>query len=137
MGATRFYDLCNVICYILSIQQLLRSDISHLQDWLSSFRLELHIHVTRVFELGRFVRNHSWIITPAWAEVPNALKPTSAHHDDVPTDMIGAAPFNRDCADVLSGTSVLKGSDLTRELRSTIGDTLAHLPRRICNIVRP
>ena len=51
--------------------------------------------------------------------------------------MIGAAPFNRDCADVFSGTSALKCSNLTRKLRLTIGDTLAHLSRRICNIVRP
>ena len=66
------------------------------------------------------------IIMPAWAEAPDASKPPSAYHDDVPNDIIVTAPFNRDCADVLSGTSVLKGSNLTRELRSTISpDVLA------------
>ena len=77
--------------------------------------------------VGSFA-NAAGIIAPAWAEAPDASKPPSAYHDDVPNDIIVTAPFNRDRADVLSGTSVLKGSDLTRELRSTIGDTLAHLP---------
>lgn len=43
-------------------------------------------------------------------------------------DIIITAPFQQSERDVLQGTSVLKGEELTRELRPTIGDTLAHLP---------
>jgi iron complex outermembrane recepter protein len=43
-------------------------------------------------------------------------------------DIIVTAPVERNEADVLQGTSVLKGADLTRELRPTIGDTLARQP---------
>lgn len=38
------------------------------------------------------------------------------------------APFERDRADVLSGVSVLQGSELTQQLRPTIGETLQHIP---------
>lgn len=43
-------------------------------------------------------------------------------------DIIVTAPFERARGDVLSGTSVLSGAALTRELRPTIGETLARLP---------
>ena len=66
--------------------------------------------------------------TAAWADAAPTDKPASSYHNEQPSDIIVTAPFNRDRADVLAGTSVLKGSDLTRELRSTIGDTLAHQP---------
>ena len=36
--------------------------------------------------------------------------------------------FARSRADILSGTSVVSGEELTRDLRSTIGETLAHQP---------
>ena len=36
--------------------------------------------------------------------------------------------FSRNRADILSGTSVMSGEELARDLRPTIGETLAHLP---------
>ena len=46
-------------------------------------------------------------------------------HDAVAADIVVTAPFARDRADLLSGVSVLQGEALTREIRSTIGETLA------------
>ncbi len=51
-----------------------------------------------------------------------------ANHSEAPPEIIVTAPFERDRADVLSGTSVVTGTALTRDLRPTIGDTLAHQP---------
>jgi len=49
-------------------------------------------------------------------------------HAETPVDLIVTAPYNRDREAVLSGTSILTGEALTRQLRLTIGDTLAHQP---------
>lgn len=49
-------------------------------------------------------------------------------HPDVGTAIIVTAPFNRDREAVLAGTSVLTGEALIRDLRPTIGETLAKLP---------
>ncbi|WP_315762321.1 TonB-dependent receptor [Sphingomonas sp. Y38-1Y] len=75
---------------------------------------------------------------PAWAEeVPNPPPATTAESEAPPqrgdhqgerTDIIVTAPFERTQADILSGTSVLTGEALTRDLRPSIGDTLARLP---------
>lgn len=70
------------------------------------------------------------------AAVPAAAEETAAapaqanddFHVDQPAEIIITAPFVRNRADVLSGTSVLSGTDLARELRGTIGDTLARQP---------
>ncbi|MDB5690917.1 MAG: TonB-dependent receptor [Sphingomonas bacterium] len=43
-------------------------------------------------------------------------------------DIIVTAPFARDRRDVLGGTSVLQGAELTQSLRPTIGETLQRLP---------
>ena len=43
-------------------------------------------------------------------------------------DVIVTAPIRQSESDVLQGTSVLSGRELTRELRPTIGETLARLP---------
>ncbi len=51
-----------------------------------------------------------------------------ANHVETPPEIIVTAPFERDRADVLSGTSVVAGTALTRDLRPSIGDTLAHQP---------
>ncbi|MFT3977783.1 MAG: TonB-dependent receptor [Sphingomonas bacterium] len=58
---------------------------------------------------------------PAWAEGTPA-------QDTTPQDVIVSAPVAHDETDVLQGTSVLSGEKLTRELRPTIGETLARLP---------
>ncbi len=64
-----------------------------------------------------------------------ALLPATAFAEDGPpdhdpkgTEIIVTAPFVRDRMDVLSATSVLTGDKLTRDLRPTIGETLARLP---------
>ena len=54
--------------------------------------------------------------------------PADDVHTTRSTDIIITAPYNRDREAVLAGTSVLTGVALTRQLRPTIGDTLAHLP---------
>ena len=43
-------------------------------------------------------------------------------------DVIVTAPIRQSETDVLQGTSVLSGAALTRNLKPTIGETLAHLP---------
>lgn len=50
------------------------------------------------------------------------------YHRDAPPEIIITAPYARNQADILSGTSVLSGEELTRELRPTIGETLARQP---------
>ena len=52
---------------------------------------------------------------------------TGYHLEDSP-EIIVTAPFQRDRLDVLGGTSVMTGAELTRELKPTIGDTLASQP---------
>ncbi|MFM9976552.1 MAG: TonB-dependent receptor domain-containing protein [Sphingomonadaceae bacterium] len=49
-------------------------------------------------------------------------------HERTPTDLIVTAPYTRDRAAVLSGTSVLTDEVLTRQMRLTIGETLARQP---------
>ncbi len=49
-------------------------------------------------------------------------------HPAASTDIIITAPFNRDRAAMLAGTSVLTGDALARDVRPTIGDSLTHLP---------
>ncbi len=48
-------------------------------------------------------------------------------HDDAP-DIIVTAPFERQRGDLVTGVSVLRGTELTRELRPTIGETLQRQP---------
>jgi iron complex outermembrane recepter protein len=49
-------------------------------------------------------------------------------HPEQSREIIITAPFNRDRAAVLAGTSVLTGEALARDMRTTIGDTLTKLP---------
>ena len=53
---------------------------------------------------------------------------TDGYHSEAPPEIIVTAPYQRNQADILSGTSVLSGENLTRELRTTIGETLARQP---------
>ena len=62
------------------------------------------------------------IAGPAWAQ--NA----PPEHDPQSTTIIVTAPFVRDRDAVLLGTSVVTGTELTRDLRPTIGETLARQP---------
>src|SRR4029453_6164901 len=52
--------------------------------------------------------------------------PTDYHKQE--SDEIVITGFRRNREDVLSGTSVVTGEELTRDLRPTIGDTLSHQP---------
>ena len=49
----------------------------------------------------------------------------TALHGTVSAEIIVTAPYARDRATTLSGVTVLQGTDLIRELRGTIGDTLS------------
>ena len=46
-------------------------------------------------------------------------------HNGMSAEIIVTAPYARDRATTLSGVTVLQGTELTRELRGTIGDTLS------------
>lgn len=50
------------------------------------------------------------------------------YHEEAGNDIVVTAPFARVRQELLSGTSVLSGQALTRELRPTIGETLARQP---------
>ena len=55
--------------------------------------------------------------------------PDQSYHDDAhPGDIVVTALIPRRQGDILSGTSVVSGAELTRSLRPTIGDTLSHQP---------
>ncbi|WP_294195492.1 TonB-dependent receptor [uncultured Sphingomonas sp.] len=62
---------------------------------------------------------------PAAAQTAATPRASDPHRSD---DVIVTAPIQTSEADVLQGTSVLTGANLTRELRPTIGETLARLP---------
>ena len=70
------------------------------------------------------------LVTPLHAQdtAPAAAPDRSDYHTPESEEIIVTAPFTRDRAEVLSGTSVLTGEDLVRELRPTIGDTLQRQP---------
>ena len=66
------------------------------------------------------------IISPAFAE--DAAPGEGNYHEEIPVEIVVTAPFNQDANARLSGTTVLTGVDLTREIRTTIGDTLSRQP---------
>ncbi|MFD1034251.1 TonB-dependent receptor [Sphingomonas hankookensis] len=69
------------------------------------------------------------LILPATAHAQSTPAPAGdSYHREAPAEIIVTAPYQRNQADVLSGTSVLSGEELTRELRPTIGETLARQP---------
>ena len=72
----------------------------------------------------------SSLFAPLHAQTAAAAagKPASAYHAPEDEEIIVTAPFLRNRVDVLSGTSVLAGEDLVRELRGTIGETLQRQP---------
>jgi len=74
------------------------------------------------------------------AGVALAVLPVAAHaqshppvsndiyHDKPAADIVVTAPFARDLGTLTSGVSIVSGSELTRSLRPTIGETLARQP---------
>ena len=81
------------------------------------------------FHVARFVLLASGA-NPLLAQTQPALPPTSAAplHADVSAEIIVTAPFQRDRSTLLSGVTILQGTELTRQLRPTIGDTLSRQP---------
>ncbi len=76
----------------------------------------------------------TFLAAPAFAQQqgapPRSAPPTRAGdhlHDEQSQDIVVTADFVREL-DILSGTSVLSGIELVRDLRPQIGDTLARLP---------
>ncbi|GGE12405.1 TonB-dependent receptor [Polymorphobacter glacialis] len=63
--------------------------------------------------------------TPAFAVDAVTDAPDTELHAPPSTEIIVTAPFARDRATVLSGITILQGTELTRQLRSTLGDTLS------------
>jgi iron complex outermembrane receptor protein len=50
------------------------------------------------------------------------------YHAEPGGDIIITAPVQRSTADVLSGTTIVSGAELVREVRTTLGDSLARQP---------
>jgi len=91
--------------------------------------------------LFRFIllASAAWIVSPGpvFAQAPQApasppaspSTPAPRHDYHEPEgDEIVVTGFARSRADLLSGTSVISGEELTRDLRTTIGETLARQP---------
>ncbi len=69
-----------------------------------------------------------WLFTvSALALAVPAYAQDRTEHDES-DDIVVTAPLPQSETDVLQGTSVLTGQQLTRELRPSIGETLARLP---------
>jgi iron complex outermembrane receptor protein len=62
------------------------------------------------------------------AGVASAAVDQDPFHKVAPPDIVVTAPFRLSRVDLLSSVSVLSGEALARDLRSTIGDTLARQP---------
>jgi iron complex outermembrane receptor protein len=65
--------------------------------------------------------------TPAPSDAPPTPPQSRAYHAPEEAEIV-VTGFSRNRADILSGTSVLSGDDLTRDVRTTIGESLAHQP---------
>ena len=70
----------------------------------------------------------SGVVSAQQAPEPDTTNHEAEHHEVAPADIVVTAPFQRTRQDVLTSVSVLSGTDLAREVRSTIGDTLARQP---------
>ena len=64
---------------------------------------------------------------PTATPVPAPPPPTRAYHAPEEAEIV-VTGFARNRADLLSGTSVVSGDELTRDVRTTIGESLAHQP---------
>ncbi len=63
---------------------------------------------------------------PAFAQ--DAAPQDDNYHQQPNEEIVVTAPFSQDASKRLAGTTILTGEDLTREIRTTIGDTLAKQP---------
>jgi iron complex outermembrane receptor protein len=80
-----------------------------------------------LFATTAFVAAPALAQTAAPEQRPRAERPQSDYHQDESQDIIITADFIREL-DILAGTSVLSGTNLVRDIRPQIGDTLARLP---------
>ena len=62
------------------------------------------------------------------SESPKGDAADPVYHREQSPEIIVTAPFQRDRLDILQGTSVLQGPELTQAIRPTIGETLQHTP---------
>jgi iron complex outermembrane recepter protein len=73
-----------------------------------------------------------FLLTTAFAAISASAKDAPArddsYHDQTSDEIVVTAPFSQDASKRLAGTTILTGEDLTREIRTTIGDTLAKQP---------
>lgn len=67
------------------------------------------------------------VATPALAQA-DPLPDQENFHDKTPNDIVVTAVIPRTQTDVLAGVSVVGGEELARNLRTTIGETLARQP---------
>src|SRR3546814_5917767 len=65
-----------------------------------------------------------FLAAPALAQNDTA-GPQEAYHSETPKDIIVSGDFQRNRQDILSGTSVLTGTELIRQLIPAIRETLA------------
>jgi iron complex outermembrane receptor protein len=65
---------------------------------------------------------------PSTDAAPHDRTAPGDYHAEPGQDIVVTAPFRRELGAALSGTSILSGEELTRELKPTIGETLAHQP---------
>ena len=63
--------------------------------------------------------------TPGARDAPVKDDP---YHSEADEEIVVSAPFSQDADSRLSGTTILTGAALTRDIRPTIGETLAHQP---------
>ena len=71
-----------------------------------------------------------FLVAPAFAQGAGHSGTPGAddYHDRPAPEIVVTAPFARSRTDLLSGASVLSGAELSREIKPTIGDTLARQP---------
>lgn len=66
------------------------------------------------------------VLVPAAAYADEQHDHDGPYHAQTEPDIVVTALIPRRQGDILSGTSVVTGAELTRDMRTTIGDTLAH-----------
>lgn len=73
-------------------------------------------------------RLHFVSLLPILVAFPAYAKEAPDFHGPKSNDIIVSAPIHQNRMDILSGASVLTGTQLTTALRPTIGETLGHTP---------
>src|SRR3546814_7436021 len=68
-----------------------------------------------------------FLAAPALAQNDTA-RPQESYNSETAKDFNVSGAFQRNSQDILSGTSVRTGTELTRQLKPTIGETLANQP---------